>query len=87
VTLDLTGTIPSAEAVRTFLADPSTDKRTQLVDQLIASPEHARRLQYVFDTMLMERRPDKHVPATEGATTYETRFGITNPGTSWSTKS
>jgi len=65
VTLDLTGTIPSAEAVRTFLADPSTDKRTQLVDQLIASPEHARRLQYVFDTMLMERRPDKHVPATE----------------------
>ncbi|MFH1299778.1 MAG: DUF1549 domain-containing protein [Planctomycetota bacterium] len=65
VTLDLTGTIPSSDEVRTFLANESADKRTQLVDRLLASPEHARRMQYLFDTMLMERRPDKHVPAAE----------------------
>lgn len=65
VTLDLTGTIPSVEEVRAFLADQSADKRTRLVDQLLASPEHARRMQYFFDTMLMERRRDKHVPAAE----------------------
>ncbi|WP_339733533.1 DUF1549 domain-containing protein [uncultured Gimesia sp.] len=65
VRLDLTGTIPTAEEVRAFLADTTPDKRTLLVDRLIASPEHARRMQYVFDTMLMERRGDKHVPAAE----------------------
>lgn len=65
VRLDLTGTIPSADEVRAFLADTSPDKRTKLVDRLLASPEYARRMQYVFDTMLMERRRDKHVPATE----------------------
>ncbi|MCA9018341.1 MAG: DUF1549 domain-containing protein, partial [Planctomycetaceae bacterium] len=62
VRLDLTGTIPTSEEVRAFSADTAPDKRTQLVDRLIASPEYARRMQYVFDTMLMERHPDKHVP-------------------------
>lgn len=65
VTLDLTGTIPSADEVRTFVADSAPDKRSQLIDQLLASPEHARRLQYLFDTMLMERRPGKYVKSAE----------------------
>ncbi|QDU50724.1 DUF1549 domain-containing protein [Gimesia panareensis] len=65
VTLDLTGTIPSADEVRTFVADSAPDKRSQLIDQLLASPEHARRLQYLFDTMLMERRPSKYVKSAE----------------------
>jgi hypothetical protein len=60
--LDLTGVIPTATETRTFLNDRSTDKRTKLIDRLLASPEHARRLATVFDVMLMERRPDKHVP-------------------------
>ena len=65
VTLDLTGTIPTADEVRTFVADSSPDKRNQRIDQLLASPEHARRLQYLFDTMLMERRPGKYVKTAE----------------------
>lgn len=39
VTLDLTGRIPSADAVTTFLADNSASKRDALVDSLIGTPE------------------------------------------------
>jgi len=63
--LDLVGTIPSAEQARQFLMDETPDKRAKLIDKLLASPQHARRMQYVFDAMLMERRPDKHVKADE----------------------
>ncbi len=62
VTLDLTGTIPTAAEARAFLQDPSSQKRTTLIDRLLASPEHARYLARVLDVWLMERRPDKHVP-------------------------
>jgi hypothetical protein len=61
--LDLTGTIPSADRVRGFLADSADDKRLRLIDVLLSSPEHARRMQYVFDEMLMERKEAKHVKA------------------------
>jgi hypothetical protein len=37
VTLDLTGQIPTASAVQSFVADPSTTKRTKMIDQLLAS--------------------------------------------------
>ncbi|MDV6031805.1 MAG: DUF1549 domain-containing protein [Phycisphaera sp. RhM] len=65
VTLDLAGTIPTANEVREFLADSAPDKRIKLVDRLLGSPQYARRMQYVFDTMLMERRPYKHVTAEQ----------------------
>jgi hypothetical protein len=39
VTLDLTGRIPSATDVTTFLADTSSTKRDTVIDALIASPE------------------------------------------------
>lgn len=41
VHLDLTGTLPTEEKVREFLADTSHDKRDQLIDQLLDSPEYA----------------------------------------------
>lgn len=62
VTLDLTGTVPTSAAARDFLNDPSPSKRTALVDRLLTSPEHARHLATALDVMLMERRPDQHVP-------------------------
>jgi hypothetical protein len=62
VYLDLTGTIPTAAEARTFFADPSPDKRQKLIDRLLGSPEHARHMAEVLDTMLMERRPQKAVP-------------------------
>ncbi|MDB5352055.1 MAG: hypothetical protein JWN86_3302 [Planctomycetota bacterium] len=65
VHLDLTGMIPTATEARAFLDDPSPYKREKLIDRLLDSPEFARRMQVVFDVMLMERRPATHVPATE----------------------
>jgi hypothetical protein len=62
ITLDLTGCIPTTEQARAFLADSTADKRTKLIDRLLASPEYASHLSDVFDVMLMERRADKHIP-------------------------
>ena len=39
VTLDLTGRIPTADRVLSFVADGSSDKRAKLVDELLAKPE------------------------------------------------
>jgi len=36
ISLDLTGLLPTPETVRTFLADKSQDKRTKLIDELLA---------------------------------------------------
>jgi hypothetical protein len=41
ITLDLTGTLPTAAAARKFLEDKSPDKRAKLVQTLLASPEFA----------------------------------------------
>jgi hypothetical protein len=65
VCLDLTGMVPTAAEARAFLDDPSPYKRQKLIDGLMASPQYARHMQNVFDAMLMERRDDKHVPATD----------------------
>lgn len=65
VTLDLVSRVPSVKETRVFLSDQDPAKRENLVDRLIASPEHSRRLQFFFDEMLMERRPQKHVPSAE----------------------
>ncbi|HUS06567.1 MAG TPA: DUF1549 domain-containing protein [Bryobacteraceae bacterium] len=39
VTLDLTGRIPTAERVAGFVSDGSPDKRSKLIEELLASPE------------------------------------------------
>ncbi len=41
VSLDLTGTLPTAETTRTFLADKDPAKRDKLIDRLVDSPEYA----------------------------------------------
>ncbi|MGE0610106.1 MAG: DUF1549 domain-containing protein [Pirellulales bacterium] len=63
--IDLAGMGPTAATTRAFLDDPSPDKRQRAIDLLLASPQFARRMQYVFDEMLMERRPDVSVQAAE----------------------
>ncbi len=63
VWLDLAGMIPPADLARAFLDDPSPYKRARLVDRLLEGPLYARRMQQVFDTLWMERRPDLHVPS------------------------
>jgi hypothetical protein len=63
--LDLTGVIPTADQAREFVADPSTTKREQLIDQLLASPAFNRHLTITLDVMLMERKPEKAVKQPE----------------------
>jgi hypothetical protein len=41
ITLDLTGTLPTPEAARKFLADSSAGKRARLVEELLERPEFA----------------------------------------------
>lgn len=59
VYLDLAGRVPALEETRSFLADESSDKRTVLIDRLLASPDHVRRMTQVFHVMLMERLGDQ----------------------------
>lgn len=66
VTLDVTGTIPTAEAVRAFLADGRKDKRARAVDELLASPGYARHFASVWDRALMGRLP-KSLPVLDHA--------------------
>jgi hypothetical protein len=65
VSLDLTGVVPTSSEARAFLDDPSPYKRRKLVDRSLETPEYARRMQDVFDAILMERRDDVHVPARQ----------------------
>jgi Protein of unknown function (DUF1549)/Protein of unknown function (DUF1553) len=58
VYLDLAGRVPSLEETKAFLADSATDKRERLIDRLLASEDHVRRMTQVFHVMLMERMGD-----------------------------
>ena len=41
VSLDVIGTLPTADEARRFLSDPATDKRAKLVDTLLERPEYS----------------------------------------------
>src|SRR5688572_18245089 len=58
VYLDLAGRIPSAAETRAFLADADPQKRAKVIDKLLASDEHVRRMSQSFHVMLMERLGD-----------------------------
>src|SRR3954468_18403078 len=47
--LDLTGMVPSSAELAAFVSDAAPDKRTKLVDQMLASPRYARHMANVFD--------------------------------------
>lgn len=54
--LDLTGRIPTREEAERFVKDKSRDKRTRLIDHLLAGDDYPRHFREVFDPVLMERR-------------------------------
>jgi mono/diheme cytochrome c family protein len=56
VSLDLVGRIPTVVETNEFLANASPDKRTVLVDQLLATDEAARNFREVWDALLLGRR-------------------------------
>lgn len=51
--LDLTGVIPPVADVRQFLADPSPDKREQLIEGLLTSPAHATHLATTWRNIML----------------------------------
>jgi hypothetical protein len=65
VTLDLTGRLPQSEDVRRFLADDSSGKRAELIDQLLAGDDYPRRMQEFLGASLLERRTDTKIPDPE----------------------
>jgi hypothetical protein len=79
VYLDLTGVIPTAAEARIFFNDNSPDKRRTLIDRLLASAGYARHMQNVFDVLLMERRPDKHVKQGEWRGYLQAAFAANKP--------
>jgi len=79
VRLDLTGIIPTVAEVRDFAADRSPDKHERLIERLSASDEFAEHMAAVFDVMLMERRPDEHVPSDEWRTYLAESFRANKP--------
>lgn len=83
LTLDLTGTIPTAEQARAFIDDQAPAKRSQLIDRLLTSAEYARHMAYVFDNLLMDRRPDKHVPAADWQRFLRESFAANRPLDQW----
>lgn len=79
VHLDLVGRIPSRQEAAAFLSDAAPDKRVQLVDRLLSSPEFARHMAVTFDVAWMERRADKHVPSADWLRYLEESFGAGKP--------
>ena len=55
---DLAGRIPRLEETQKFLTDAAPDKRTKLIDELLAGPDYPRRMEELFHVMFMERRGD-----------------------------
>ena len=57
VTLDLTGRIPEAEVVASFLADPASDKRSRMIDTLLASDAFVDRWTFFYDELFQNTAP------------------------------
>lgn len=58
--LDAIGTLPTPDEVREFLADPSVDKREQLVDRLLERPEFNDYWSLLLADLLQNRRERDH---------------------------
>ena len=60
VYLDATGTLPTAEAVRAFLADKATDKRAKAIDKLLDTPEFIDYWTLFLSDLLQNRKERDH---------------------------
>ena len=55
--LDLIGTVPTYEETVAFLDSKAPDKRTQLIERLLADPRFAQHQADVWDSLLFGRNP------------------------------
>jgi hypothetical protein len=58
VYLDLTGLVPTQEKVVAFLDSADPDKRSRLIDELLASPEYGRHMAEIWENLLLPRSVD-----------------------------
>ncbi len=84
VSLDLTGTLPTREQIRQFESDRRRDKRTRLVDALLASPEFNDYWTLQLADLLQNRRERDHdVRGTKGVRAFHswlrTELGANRP--------
>lgn len=63
--LDVAGMVPPSDEVRAFLADTATDKRSKLIERLLASPQFIRHMMLVLDATINERLTDKGVTTAD----------------------
>jgi hypothetical protein len=56
VYLDLVGRIPTTQEASSFISSRAKDKRSRLIDTLLAGDEYPRHMQEIFDSVLMSRR-------------------------------
>ena len=67
VFLDATGTLPTPDEVRTFLADKRSDKRARLIDDLLERPEFVDYWTLFLSDLLQNRKERDHdVRGTKG---------------------
>src|SRR5262249_48250462 len=78
LTLDLAGRIPTAAEARAYVETTDCEKRTRLVDRLMASPGFARHQATALATMLMAGNKgslrDSLVPAVRANATWDQIF-------------
>ncbi len=58
VSLDIAGRLPTADEAKDFLASQDSDKRDQVIDRLLRSPEYADYFANKWTAMLKNRRDD-----------------------------
>jgi hypothetical protein len=69
--LDATGSLPSADQVKSFLADPSEDKRAKLVENLLGSPEFTDYWTLQLSDLFQNRKERDHdVRGTKGVRSF-----------------
>lgn len=71
--LDVTGTLPLPEEVRTFLADKDADKRARLIDQLLERPDYVDFWTLELADLLQNRKERDHdVRGAKGVRSFHT---------------
>jgi hypothetical protein len=69
-TIDITGQIPSVATARAFLDDTAPDKRTKLVDGLLANPNYGRRFGSVWRRLIQPKPAAGGKPQTDRFTPW-----------------
>jgi len=79
VSIDLTGKLPTPTEARAFFADNDAQKRTKLIDRLLADEDFPRRMQEALSSMLLERRSDTKIPDADWEKYLRDSFAANKP--------